>query len=91
MEQGGAPGKYEQIACEPALLWEVRGPVYWKQTVSTGAGSGKMDGTTTTYLILGVLDLPLLLLSYLGVLTLGRIWGQLWFYRKILWKEHHIV
>lgn len=39
------------------------------------------------YLILGVLDLPSLLLSYLGVLTLGRIRGQLWFYRKILWKS----
>ena len=49
-----------------------------------------MDGTTT-YLVLGVLDLPLLLLFHLGVLMLGHIWGQLWFYRKVLWRERHIV
>ena len=80
-----------QITFKSVLLWEVCGFVYWKQTVSTGAGPGKTDSSTTMYLVLGVLALPLLLLFHLGVLMLGCIWGQLWFYRKVLWRERHIV
>lgn len=50
-----------------------------------------MGSRTTAYLVLGVLDFPLLLLFYLGVLMLRCMWGRLWFYRKILCKEHQSI
>lgn len=57
----------------------------------TGNRRSAQELGTAAYLVLGVLDIPLLLLFYLSVLMLRCIWGRLWFCRKILCKEHQSI